>query len=239
VFAWVVESSSGSSLVALWQMQFEEGDLLTAWSPGLRGNIQIDNQMILVGTPGAQRTTIEAAGIRGYNSSNALQAHWDSTDGKIKAGGGKVELASDGFALRTTASDSAFFLFKDGSNATNIGTMYVYKRTSPSTKTMGFFGVTRTAGSTPSELYLSADTNSSAIALVLDGGANSGAGEIQALGDFRATGVGNFSAAGVRTRVTSSIPTGGASGDTAIYTNLGTHRFYCNVAGTWRYAALT
>lgn len=126
-----------------------------------------------------------AAGIEGYNSLNALQAIWDSADGKIKAGGGKVELSSEGFALRTTVSDAAFFLFKDGSNATNIGTMYVHKRVSPSTKTMGFLGVARTTVSTPSELYLSADTNSATIALVLDGEANSGAGEIQVFGQFR------------------------------------------------------
>lgn len=266
IFFWVVESASGSSSVAVWQVQFEEGDMPTAWAPGLRGNIQIDNQMIIAGTPGAQRTTIEAGGLKGYSSLNALQVHLDSSDGKLKAGGGKVELSAEGFALRTTASDSAFFLFKDGTNATNIGTMYVYKRVSPSTKTMGALTVARSAVSTAAELNISVDSNVSAIALLLDGAANSGAGEIQVLGQFRvgstqhsfltgglnvgsstgagtgdvkASGVGDFSAAGIRTRVTSSIPTGGTSGDMAIYSNLGTHRFYCNVAGTWRYATLT
>ena len=209
VFVWCAESTSGSTTANLWQVQFEEGDLLTQWAPGMRGNVQIDSQKIMVGTPGAQRTEMVSEGIRGYNSLNALQAIWDSTDGKIKAGGGKVEMSSEGFALRTTASDAAFFLFKDGTNATDIGTMYVYKRTSPSTKTMGFLGVTRTTGGTPAELYLQADSNSSTIALVLDGAANSGAGEVQVLGQFR---VGSTQSAFITGGLNVGSATGAATG---------------------------
>lgn len=42
---------------------------------------------------------------------------------------------------------------------------------------------------------------------------------------------------GIRTRTTAGAPTGGASGDIAIDTT--NSRVYCNVSGTWKYAALT
>ena len=115
-------------------------------------------------------------------------------------------------------------------------------------------------------MYLSADTNSAAIALVLDGGANSGAGEIQAQGVFRVTGTnaaylggglnvgsatgagtgevkasgaGDFSAAGVRTRYLTTNPTGGAEGELAVTHVLGTSRLWARANGTWKSVTLT
>jgi hypothetical protein len=43
--------------------------------------------------------------------------------------------------------------------------------------------------------------------------------------------------AGVRTKPNAGVPTGGASGDLVVDTT--NNRIYCNVGGTWKYAALT
>lgn len=46
-----------------------------------------------------------------------------------------------------------------------------------------------------------------------------------------------FASGGIRTKVNAGVPSGGGSGD--IWVDSTNSRIYCNVAGTWKYAALT
>lgn len=209
---------------ALWDVQFEQGEMPTPWYPGLRGNVQIDSEQIMVGTPGAQRAVLGSTGLRGYSSGNVEQFALDSSDGKAKAGAGAVILDADGVKIEVGSGDVNKIKFRDTAN--NLTAAMVRG----SSSTSGPPGVRN--GALHLEAFMS--DGSSNAAIVIDA-INS---EVRIFDDLRADGVGIF-AGGVRTRVVSSVPTGGSSGDIALYESGGTRRMYCNVNGTWRYAALT
>lgn len=104
VFIWCAESSSGSTTANIWQVQFEEGDLLTSWAPGLRGNVQIDSNKILIGTPGGIRIEETAEGIKSYGTGGVLSTHLDSADGFFKWGAGVGTANQNGLRVETTNS---------------------------------------------------------------------------------------------------------------------------------------
>jgi hypothetical protein len=238
----IYETLTNNIGVIAWDFQFEEGEYPTGYTVGLRGNVNIDSNRIMVGTPNAARLELSSAGLRGYNSGNTLQAYFD-TDGVLKAGGGNVKLGAGGITVLEDNTRTEGVIEFVTSGGSRIGEMYA----SASANSISISA--RAVGAAAGNLQLFADDVSGGqnMSLALTPSTDtltvlSGVTTLASLTPTTATfsGRGIFTSLGLRLPVQGTIPSGGTSGDGAIlYESGANRRLYFNVNGTWRYATLT